>query len=94
MSEAGNVQKAASMAPLATPSVPGVSSNRTWNSKFVACHGYEWYFTCSTERINISELEVEFHVVRAISGDTADGLRRVEDNVTQEFSLSRLSEDR
>ena len=82
------------MTPLATPSVPGVSSNRTWNSKFVACHGYEWYFTCSTERIKFSELEVEFHVVRAVSGDMADGFHMVEDNVTQHISLSRLSEDR
>ena len=51
-------------------------------------------FSCSTERIKFSELEVEFHVVRAISGDMADGFRRVDDNVTQHISLSRLSEDR
>ena len=50
--------------------------------------------SCSTERERKFPIwKWSFNLVRAISGDIADGLRRVEDNVTQEFSSSAL-EDR
>ena len=97
MSEAGNIPEPASTAPVATPRVHGASSTgpgAVTSSQVVDTK-------CA---LRIQPLKAEkstfcwnkgFHftvAVRALSGHTADELRRVEDNVVQDFSIERLSE--